>query len=131
MKIKSKKIILSLSIAVLFLAAVGILIFQQQADGVGKTAAIYQDGKLIREVSLDNSQNPYAFTIESSDGGYNAICVQDGKIGVIDTDCPDKICQDMGMVSGTAYPISCLPHKLVIRILPESGENPDIDTIAR
>lgn len=131
MKTRNIKVILSLSIAGLFLAAVCILIYQQQAADTGKAAAIYQDGKLIREVSLDDSQNPYTFTIDSSDGGYNTICVGDGKIGVIDTDCPDKICQDMGMISGTAYPISCLPHKLVIRILPGAGESQDIDTIAR
>lgn len=106
-----------LIILLILAGAVGALLFQLSHAKNGTTAYLYQDGILIREVDLSDVSKPYTFSIESPDGGYNEIAVEPGKIGVSATDCPDKICQHMGMVSSTAFPISCLPHKLIIQIV--------------
>lgn len=106
-----------LIILIILAGAVGALLFQCFREEQGTYAYLYQDGTLIRQVVLTDVPEPYTFTVESADGGYNEIAVEPGKIGVSATDCPDKICQHMGMVSSTAYPISCLPHKLVIQII--------------
>ena len=128
-KLKDKKA-LFLTALVLFILGVSLtaFYFQNSRSSAAKTAYIYQDGKQIREVNLSYVPEPYTFTIEAPDGGYNKIRVEQGKIGIADADCPDKICQKMGMVETSSYPISCLPHKLLIKISSAAG---DLDAVAQ
>lgn len=136
-KLRDKKTfcltLIILCILLLAAAALWIQLRSSQQDGAaGKTAAIYQDGKLLRRIPLgDDVEDTY--TIESSDGGSNTIQIKDGKIGIIDADCPDRLCVEMGMISSTAYPISCLPHKLVIQIeaKDENKEDPPVDALTQ
>ena len=128
---EKKSLYLTLIIVFILAAAASVILWQHLHSGPGTIAKIYQDGKLVREVDLTYVDSPFSFTIKSSAGGYNTIQVESGKIGVSDTDCPDKVCQRMGMVSSTAYPISCLPHKLIIHI-ENSTPSPDgLDAITR
>lgn len=109
-----------------------ILCIQLTENGSGKYAYIYQDGVLIREIDLTENKEAYEFTIEYSsdtESGYNTILVDNGKIGISDADCPDKTCQHMGMISSTHFPITCLPHKLVIQIVDDAPEKEAPDTI--
>lgn len=123
---KSKKnILLSLFILLILFLCIGALFFLHTQNRSGETALIYQEGNLIRRVSLTDVKEPYQFQIDSKDGGYNLVRVENGAIGIIDADCPDKICEQRGMVSDTGYPItacrinwlsrcSTLPHLLMI-----------------
>ena len=56
----------------------------------GEIARIYQDGKLIREVSLTDVASPYEFQVEASDGGYNLIRVEKGAIGIKECQLPGQ-----------------------------------------
>lgn len=122
-------------------AFIGVLVFicavisclQFMGNGSGKYAYIYQDGVLIRKIDLSENKKSYEFTIEYSsdtEHGFNTILVEDGKIGISDTDCPDKTCQHMGMINSTHFPITCLPHKLVIQIVDDAPNKdaPDVIT---
>lgn len=122
-----KKAALAAVVLLLLATAVLALICQHTHGGVAKTAMIYQDNILIREVNLTAVTEPYTFTVESPDGGYNTIRVEPGRIGVSDTDCPDKICRKMGMTDSIAYPITCLPHKLLIVV---SAGDDGLDAVA-
>lgn len=109
-----------------------ILYIQMTGNDAGKYAYIYQDGVLIREIDLTENKEAYEFTIEYSsdtESGFNTILVNNGKIGISDADCPDKTCQHMGMISSTHFPITCLPHKLVIQIIDDAPEKEAPDTI--
>ena len=79
-------------------------------------ADIYQEGKLIRSIPLNQVEEPYVFTITNADGGTNTIEVRQGAIGIIAADCPDKICVHQGFIINSLTPITCLPHRLVIEI---------------
>ena len=79
-------------------------------------AEITRQGSVIKTVDLRIDQT---FTIESENGGYNVISVQDGKIGVIEASCPDHYCMARGFCNkGTQ--IVCLPNRLVIEFLGEA-----------
>lgn len=127
---------LTLTVLGILLLAVAALWIQMHSSNedqtAGKIASIYQDGRLLRSIPLEKDTEE-TFTIESSGNGSNTIQISDGKIGIIDADCPDRLCVKMGMISSTAYPISCLPHKLVIQIEEntENKEDPPIDAITR
>lgn len=110
---------------VLLLIAAAALVIQFLSADSGTVAQIYQNGTLIKEINLSAVKEDYTFDI-TTDTGYNQIRVTNGAIGVIDADCPDKVCQNMGMVSSTAVPISCLPHKLIIKLTSDdSSDNSD------
>lgn len=109
----SKKMIIAAGVLAA-LAALGIALFwfMSNAERENPAAEIYQNGKLIRTVSLlENTE----FTVYC-DGGFNVVTVSDGKIYVSSADCPDKVCVKQGKISG-AVPIVCLPHKLEIRVV--------------
>lgn len=123
--------ILKFSILILFLLSLIFVIRQFFFSTSGTYALIYQDNVLLHKIDLTETTEPVEFTIEyNSDNvtGYNTICVKDGCIGIVDADCPDKVCQHMGMTSSTHFPITCLPHKLVIQIVEEeetASDKPD------
>ena len=124
---KKKSMLLFLVVALLLVLSLVAVFFLNSHNEQGEIARIYQDGKLIREVSLTDVASPYEFQVEASDGGYNLIRA----IGIKDADCPDKICQQRGMVSDTGYPVTCLPHKLVIQIERLTAASDGIDAVVQ
>ena len=128
---KKKSMLLFLVVALLLVLSLVAVFFLNSHSEQGEIARIYQDGKLIREVSLSDVASPYEFQGEASDGSYNLIRVEKGAIGIKDADCPDKICQQRGMVSDTGYPVTCLPHKLVIQIECLTAASDGIDAVAQ
>ncbi len=134
---KDKKTLgLTLAILGILLASAVTLLIQFRPTSpdktVHKTAAIYQDGHLLRRIPLEPGAED-TFTVESGKDGFNAIQVVNGKIGIVDANCPDKLCVKMGMISSGTYPISCLPHKLVIQIeeSENSKEEPPVDALTQ
>lgn len=122
--------ILPLIILFFLFLALGLLLYQRLTATPGRTARIYQNGILVRDIRLDKVKQPYTFSLEAPDGGYNVIRVEPGKIGVVKADCPDQICKQMGMISDSTRPIACLPHLLVIRIEDETSGQESLDSIA-
>lgn len=102
-----------------------VIFFHRSLPKTAKTAQILQNGEVVRTVDLDTDE-PYEFEIDS-DNGHNTIRVENGKIGVIDADCPDKICVRQGFIDNSALPIVCLPHKLLVVITDNGG---DIDAVS-
>ncbi len=92
-----------------------ILFVSEYFRGSAQTAEIIQNGEVIRTADLDVSE-PYEFEVVSEDGGHNTIRVENGRIGVVSADCPDKICVKQGFIDNGALPVVCLPHKLSIVI---------------
>lgn len=91
-----------------------------------KTAVIYQNGEIIREIELDKITEPIEFDI-TSDSHKNRIRAERGRIRVISADCPDKVCVNQGWIKNGAVPIVCLPHKITIEI---KGGAEQIDAVA-
>ena len=79
-------------------------------------AEIYQNGQLIRRVSLEEAQK-FTYTGDYS----NTITVRDGKIAITKSDCPGEDCVHSGWIDASGRSIVCLPNRLEIRIL--SDEN--------
>lgn len=97
-----------------------VIFFHRSLPKTAKTAQILQNGEVLRTVDLDIDE-PYEFEIVS-DSGHNTIRVENGKIGVIDADCPDKICVRQGFIDNGALPIVCLPHRLSVVITDNGSE---------
>lgn len=87
-------------------------------------AEIYQDGMLLRRVSLDQDAD---FTIEC-DEGYNRIEVSNGQIRIAEADCRDQTCVNSGALNSNV-PIVCLPHRLVIQVAASSETEYAFDAV--
>ena len=85
------------------------------------SACIYQDGRLLQTISLNQVQETYRFTLVAEEGGSNTIEVSPGGIAITQADCPDQICVLQGRITDSLLPITCLPHRLVIELKPESS----------
>lgn len=117
MKHKKTAWILSALILLLFVVCVSMLYFRTtHRDSM--TAEIYLDGELIRQIDLSTVTSEYQFTVRDSSGGSNTITVRPGAIGITQADCPDKLCVHQGFMQDDLLPIVCLPHHLVIRVVP-------------
>lgn len=106
---------------------IAVIIFRGFTQKAPKTAEILQNGEIIRTLDLESVGEPYEFEVVSSDGGYNTVRVEQGKIAVTDADCPDKICVRQGFIESGTLPIVCLPHRLSI-VIKDDGS--DIDALS-
>ncbi len=89
------------------------------------TARITLGNEVVRTIDLSSVREPYEFTV-SSDGGYNRIRVEKGRIAVIDADCRGGDCVNQGYISSGGAPIVCLPHRLMITLV---GADNGIDAV--
>lgn len=85
----------------------------------GETAEIIQDGRTLYTLDL-SKETDRTITIDN-EYGRNVIEIKDGKIRMLEADCPDKICVDTGWLGGSV-PIVCLPNKLIIRFSGGDGK---------
>lgn len=79
-----------------------------------RTACIYSYGLLIKEIQLSGAGD-CEFIVNCPDG-YNLIKIEDGKICVKESDCPDKTCVKTGFTDSSFRPVICMPHRLEIVI---------------
>ena len=121
----ARAILLAGVILLLCLLSVCFLFYSRASQKGALTAYIYQEGKLLETIDLSTVTSPYSFTITAKDGGSNTIEVRPGSIGMIDADCPDRLCVSMGFANSSLLPIVCLPHGLVIQIEPSGSTEPD------
>lgn len=97
------------------------------AERSGGVVEIVQDGVVLREIDLSKVTQREQFVIQWPKGGSNTVCVEPGRICVLEADCPDCVCVRQGWLSNQAAPIVCLPHRLVIQIKSEA----DVDAAVR
>lgn len=114
---------LSFLLLVLLAICVGML-FLRTMHRDAMTAEIYLGGELIQSIDLSRVTEEYTLSIiDPASGGSNTITVRPGSIGITQADCPDKLCVHQGFMQDDLLPIVCLPHHLVIRIVPTDSSN--------
>ena len=102
---------LAVGLVLMTALAVGALFFSSKEQNQQACVQIYQDGALIRELSLEENQ-----TFEIVGEYTNVIEIRDGKAAVIASDCPGEDCVHTGPVSRAGRSTVCLPNKVEIRI---------------
>lgn len=124
--IKKWDILLLLALLILSCIPEGIAFLSGVDVLQGRTVAVIQvHGSIYKEIPLSEHQGTDTFTIYT-DEGYNTVVVKDQTIGIVDADCPDKICIKEGFISNPGETAVCLPHKVMIEIRSTATEEPDI-----
>ena len=81
---------------------------------------IIQDGNIIYTLDLNKSKDEL-IQVEFK-GHKNTIQIKDKQISIIEADCPDKTCVNMGILKSAFTPIVCLPNHLVIQYINDDKE---------
>lgn len=109
--------------AVLLLAGIvgSILVLRRPDTGM---VEIVQDGEVLYRLDLAAEEDRI---LEAEyEGRINRIEIRDHQIHVLEADCPDQVCVDMGWLDSAA-PIVCLPNHLVIQFTEGSDS---LDAVA-
>ena len=113
-----------LAIISVLICAVAVLVWQMSISQDKCVAQIVSDGEIIDTIDLSKVTELYEFEIRN-ERGYNKVRAEQGKIAVIEADCPDKVCVNQGYIEGGGLPIVCLPHRLTITM-----QSSDIDAVS-
>ena len=112
---KGDKITATVIAFIIVISSIGVFAYMNIVKGNHHIAEIKQDGKIIRTIDLDKVDTPEEIKIANKDG-YNVIRIENGRIRIIDADCPDKLCVKTGWINEPGQSVICLPHKLIIKI---------------
>lgn len=118
------KIIGGIIAAVFLIGVIGsVLVLTAQPKN---TVRIVSDGGALYTIDLSTADDT-AITVERG-GHRNIVEIKDHRIRVKEADCPDQTCVKMGWLTSSTMPIVCLPHKLVIEFVDDTG---DVDALTR
>lgn len=113
-------------IAVSLLSSGIILYSSAQNKYQSKYIEISAKGDLYKRIDFNSSTEE---TIDlKTDLGENIIKISNGKVQILDADCPDKVCVKDGYISKPGQSLVCLPHKVVIEI--KGIKNAETDDVA-
>lgn len=118
--------LLIIFIAVISLASMGFIKSKAVNNGE-KYVSVQINGKEIKKIIFDKKIVGKTIPIKT-EFGYNLIEIGEGRVRVIEADCPDQIDVKQGYISKTNELIVCLPNRLVIEIIGEE-EDGEVDHI--
>lgn len=92
----------------------------------GTQVNIVQDGTVLYTFDLATAQDQ---TLEIEyEGRINTVQIENGRIRMLEAECPDKTCVHMGWLDSKAMPIVCLPNHLSIEFVDSED---DVDAVIR
>lgn len=107
--------------AVVLLTVIVAVSFVPKNDGGAVGAEIYQNGELVKTLSLDAET-----TFEISGKYTNRIAVQNGEISFAASDCPGEDCVHSGAIHSSGRSLVCLPNGVEVRVITR---NSDVDFV--
>lgn len=113
------------AIAAVLLLAAATLIAYLPNESTGQTALVQVrlEGSLIHELTVDEDRE---FIVS---GKYeNTIRIRNGKVSIVESDCPGTDCVHSGSISSPGRSIVCLPNRVEVRIV---GAKSDVDFVVR
>lgn len=85
---------------------------------------IQVDGEEKYSFPLHQEGRDEIFEIQGVNG-ITQVHLADGRVRVIESACPDKVCVNTGWSNSPAKPIACLPNRVIVKIV--GGGDSDID----
>ena len=93
--------------------------------GSGRKLIIMVDGQKIGDMSLNDGKKE--IVMQGVRGPFT-FEINDGKVRMKDSACPNKLCVKMGYISQEGQVVCCIPNRVVLKI---TGEEEMYDALAR
>ena len=110
-----------LILALMCLAAGAFLLLRPRG---ALRAEIWLDGELVETVDLAALTEEREIRV----GEHVTVLAAPGRVRVLRSDCPDKLCEHMGWSSSPAKPIICLPNRVTVAV---TGGGEESDAVLR
>ncbi len=110
-----------LILALLCLVSAAFLLLRPRG---GLRAEIWLDGVLVETVDLASLTEEREIRV----GEHVTVLAAPGRVRVLRSDCPDKLCEHMGWTSSPAKPLICLPNRVTVTV---SGGGEESDAVLR
>ncbi|HAU85170.1 MAG TPA: NusG domain II-containing protein [Lachnospiraceae bacterium] len=105
-------------ICILVLIGGGIVLSHNVNKKAGNQVVITVDGDEYRILDLEKDQK---IKIVCKDGHYNVLTIENGKADMTESDCKNQVCVKTVPISHIGDSISCLPHKVMVKIVAKSN----------
>lgn len=102
----------------------------ERRSGDQLTVIIEIDGETIGSYQLTEGMEPRQIRVDTGNGGYNTIRLSWEGVDITESNCRDQICVKWGRIRAPGQSIICLPHRLVLKIVGTSDEEPPVDATA-
>ncbi|MGQ9474538.1 MAG: NusG domain II-containing protein [Actinomycetota bacterium] len=93
-----------------------------RAGGSGLRIRVLADGKKVME--LDLPQEKRSLEVDGYQG-KSRLEIEGGRVRMVDSACPDKLCVRTGWISRPGESIVCLPNRVVVEVVSAEG-GPDV-----
>lgn len=103
--------------AVVLLAVFVAVCFLPRENTAPVQAEIYQDGELVKTVSLNED-----LTCEIAGKYTNVITVENGEISISASTCPGEDCVHSGAISTSGRSVVCLPNGVEVRVVNAASD---------
>lgn len=122
-KINSNDRILIVCIFVAALLGSFLLFFLIPEQGMYVRVSV--DGETVSEYDLQVER-----TVTLTGAAYfeNTLVIKDGEADMIQAGCPDRICVRQRAISRPGESIVCLPNRIVVEVIGETGN--EVDAVA-
>ena len=121
--VKKHRLSIIVVASLLLLSLTALIIFSltrvEGADVPTAAVEITVDGEIVATYSLFDD-GTYVLN-----GGTNAIVIEDARVYMIHSECPDHTCERTGKIKYVGQSIICLPNKLSVTIVGESEDAVD------
>ncbi len=87
------------------------------------------EGKEVKSYPLQDNDEPINIRVDAGEDKYNVIIIKNNEVYVKEANCKDQVCVNWGKIKRQGETIVCLPHKLIVKIVGSSDNQP-IDDIA-
>ena len=120
-KIKNDIIFIGALLLVFALAGGALLLLREE----GNSVEVKIDGELYGVYSLSKDQRIEIRTGENGEE-CNVLVIENRRAYIESASCPDGICASHRPISYKGASIICLPNKVVVAIISETEDGPDI-----
>ena len=103
--------------ALIILICVCVAVFLCAIHSDSNIVVVSVDGEIYEKIDLSQDRE----ILVKTELGTNKIQVLEGKIAIIDADCPDKLCIRHGELHNEFDAIVCLPNRVVIEYKNEKN----------
>ena len=110
------------------LGAAFLFLLMQKAGEISSSAGMVTVWQGREQVGVYPLSEDRREVFVSPSGGRNILVIEDGEAYMEDADCPDGLCVKQGRISLAGQTLTCLPHRLQIRIEDVPGTGPDAVT---
>ncbi len=103
------------------------LLFTGDSYAGNKHVVVQVSGRSVLELPLEQD------TIQTVNGpiGKTTVAIENGKVRVLDSDCPNHTCIKMGSISHPGEIIVCVPNQVIVTIRGSGSQDQSYDGVTQ